>query len=168
MKKIILVHFEEIISIDNLLEAWKEFIKGKRQKQDVQEFQLNLMSNILDLHKDLADHSYKHGEYQAFNISDPKPRNIHKASVRDRLFHHAIYRVLYQFFDRQFISDSYSCRVGKGTHKAMDRFREFARRESRNHTRTVWVLKCDIRKFFSSIDQGILFSILEKYISNKD
>src|SRR3989338_3365641 len=168
MKKIILVHFEEIISIDNLLEAWKEFIKGKRQKQDVQEFQLNLMSNILDLHKDLADHSYKHGEYQAFNISDPKPRNIHKASVRDRLFHHAIYRVLYPFFDRTFISDSYSCRLDKGTHKAINRFREFSFQVSQNHTRTAWVLKCDIRKFFASIDQNVLLTILESYITDTE
>lgn len=82
--KIQLSHkFENIISIDNLLLAWQEFIKGKRKKKDVQEFQLNLMDNIFSLHADLASFVYKHGGYHAFNISDPKPRNIHKASVRD-------------------------------------------------------------------------------------
>src|SRR5437762_3047139 len=110
MKKIILLHkFEDIISLENLLEAWKEFVRGKRSKRDVQEFQFQLMDSILYLHQDLANHTYKHGGYQAFNISDPKPRNIHKASVRDRLLHHAIYRVLYPFFDRTFASDSFSC-----------------------------------------------------------
>lgn len=89
--------FESIVSIDNLLEAWKEFIRGKRGKKDIQEFSFHLMDNIISLHRDLTNHTYRHGGYQAFNISDPKPRNIHKASVRDRLLHHAIYRILYPF-----------------------------------------------------------------------
>ena len=110
---------------------------------------------------------YSHGGYHAFNISDPKPRNIHKASVRDRLVHHAIYRILYPFFDKTFINDSYSCRIGKGTHKALARFKSFAYQVSKNHTRTAWVLKCDIRKFFANINHGILMSILEERIPDE-
>lgn len=167
--KIQLAHkFEDIINLDNLLEAWREFIKGKRNKKDVQEFQLSLMGNILDLHRDLANHSYKHGGYQGFHICDPKPRNIHKAVVRDRLLHHAIYRILYPFFDRTFIADSFSCRNGKGTHKALDRFRSFLYKVSKNDTVTCWILKCDIRKFFANIDHAVLMSILEKYIPDSD
>ena len=109
-----------------------------------------------------------HGGYFAFNISDPKPRNIHKASVRDRLLHHALYRKLYPFFDRKFIADSYSCRERKGTHLALERFNEFARKVSGNNSKTVWVLKCDIRKFFASIDQKLLLDIVERYISDTD
>ena len=121
--KIQLTHkFEDIISVDNLLSAWQEFIKGKRKKKDVQEFQLNLMDNIFSLHSDLVSFTYRHGGYTAFNISDPKPRNIHKASVRDRLLHRALYRVIYPFFDKTFIADSFSCRLNKGTHKALNRF----------------------------------------------
>ena len=157
-------NFEDIISSDNLLEAWKEFIRGKRNKLDVQEFSLKLMDNLFILHEDLNSGKYKHGGYKAFNISDPKPRNIHKASVRDRLLHHAIYRILYPFFDKIFISDSYSCRIKKGTHKALNRFRAFAYTVSSNHTRTCWILKCDIRKFFASIDHKILMNILNSYI----
>jgi len=93
--KIQLVHkFEDIVSIENLLEAWREFLRGKRGKRDVQEFQLRLMENILSLHADLMNGAYTHGSYEAFNINDPKPRSIHKATVRDRLVHHAIHRVL--------------------------------------------------------------------------
>ncbi|MDP2638783.1 MAG: reverse transcriptase/maturase family protein [Candidatus Azambacteria bacterium] len=166
--KIQLSHnFEYIVSIDNLLEAWKEFIRGKRNKKDVQEFSLRLMDNIITLHQDLNNHTYRHGGYQAFNISDPKPRNIHKASVRDRLLHHAMYRILYPFFDKTFISDSYSCRLGKGTHKALNRFKYFAGKVSKNNSRTCWVLKCDIRKFFANIDHKILLDILNSYISDK-
>lgn len=167
--KIQLVHkFEEIISIENLLLAWKEFIRGKRGKRDVQERQLNLMANILNLHNDLANHTYRHGSYQAFNINDPKPRKIHKAPVRDRLLHHAIYRILYPFFDRIFISDSFSCRLNKGTHKAINRFRSFAHQVSKNNARTCWVLKCDIRKFFENIDHEILMKILTDYIPDQN
>lgn len=139
-------------------------MRGKRGKRDVQEFQHRLMDNIFALYRELAGGTYKHGPYQHFKISDPKPRDIHKATVLDRLVHHAIYRQLYPFFDRTFIADSYSCRKGKGTHRAMNRFRESAYKVSKNHTRTVWVLKCDVRKFFASIDQNILLDIVASYI----
>ena len=167
--KIQLAHnFEYIVSLDNLLLAWKEFLRGKRNKKDVQEFYFRLMDNTISLHQDLVNHTYKHGGYQAFNISDPKPRNIHKASVRDRLVHHAIYRKLYPFFDKTFIANSFSCRIGKGTHKALNRFRSVAFKVSKNNTRTCWILKCDIKKFFASIDHDILMSILQKYILDGD
>ena len=162
------ISFEKIISVEDLLVAWKEFLKGKKSRKDVQEFQLYLMNNIIDLHTDLKSKTYTHGGYEAFNISDPKPRNIHKASVRDRLLHHAIYRILYPYFDNKFIYDSYSCRNNKGTYRAMDRFKYFARRVSKNNTKQCWVLKCDIRKFFASIDQNILIEILNKHIKDKD
>ena len=160
--------YQDIISVENLLEAWREFLRGKRKKLDVQEFGYNLMDNVLELHRDLKNKTYVHGPYHAFNISDPKPRNIHKASVRDRLLHHAIYRKLYPYFDKKFIHDSYSCRVGKGTHKAIQHFRVFSAQVSQNHTKTCWILKCDIRKFFASIDQDILMDIVAININDQD
>ena len=167
--KIQLAHsFEDIIGTENLLGAWREFLKGKRSKNDVQEFSFRLMDNILSLHNDLASRSYKHGGYKAFNISDPKPRDIHKAIVRDRLLHHAIHRILYPFFDKIFIVDSFSCRLDKGAHKAINRFRDFAFKVSKNNTKTCWVLKCDIRKFFASIDHEVLMKILKSYIPDTD
>ena len=126
-----------------------------------------MMDNILNLYEDLANHTYSHGPYQAFRINDPKPRQIHKSSVRDRLLHHAVYRILYPFFDRKFIFDSYSCRLGKGTHRAVNRFRSFAYKVSLNHIRTCWVLKCDVRKFFEHINHNILLSILRCRISDR-
>jgi len=164
-----LVHkFEDLISIDNLLLAWQNFIKGKRNKKDVRMFSFNLMDNILQLHRDLKSHTYRHGDYQCFKINDPKPRIIHKALVRDRLLHHAIYRILYPFFDKTFIADSFSCRNNKGTHKAIDRFRRFSYIVSKNNTKQCWVLKCDIRRFFASIDQNVLINILKQYIQDEN
>jgi retron-type reverse transcriptase len=143
-------------------------VSGKRARKDNQEFERNLMTNIICLHFDLKNKTYVHSPYQAFNISDPKPRNIHKASVRDRLLHHAIYRILYPHFDKLFISDSYSCRLNKGTHRALKRFESFSGKVSKNNTKQCWVLKCDVRKFFASIDQGILLNILKRKIQNQD
>lgn len=167
--KIRLTHkFEDIISLDNLLEAWQEFLLGKRKRKDVQEFRTRLMDNILDLHHDLVYHKYEHGRYKAFKVYDPKTRNIHKATVRDRLLHHAIYHQLYPFFDRTFIFDSYSCRLEKGTHKAIVRFNQFFLKVSKNNTKSCWVLKGDIKKFFASIDHEVLITILSKYIVDKN
>ncbi len=160
--------YNNIISIENLLLSWREFLHGKKKRKDVAEFSVNFMDNIFMLHRELSEKTYKHGGYQAFKISDPKPRDIHKASVRDRLVHHAIYRIMYPYFDRKFIFDSYSCRIGKGTHKAIYRLRHFGRIVSQNNTRTCWILKCDIQKFFANINHEILKDILEKYIGDED
>ncbi len=168
MKNIFIHKFENIISVDNILEAWQEFLKGKKNKPDVQEFSLRLMDNIFNLHYELLNHIYKHGKYQKFKINDPKPRIIHKASVRDRLLHHAIYRKLYPFFDKKFISDSYSCRNNKGTHKALSQFKKYCYGVSKNNTNQCWILKCDIKKFFASIDQNILIKILDSRFRGND
>ena len=166
--KIQLSHtFGDIICLENLLSAWQEFIVGKKSKSDVQIFVCTLMDNIISLHDDLKSGVYYHGGYQSFFVNDPKRRHIHKASVRDRLVHHAIYRVLYPFFERTFIGDSYSCRLDKGTHRAINRFRALAYKVSQNNTRTCWVLKCDIRKFFASINHKVLLDILNEHIPDK-
>lgn len=159
--------YEDIISIGNLLDAWQEFLRGKRNRTDVQEFQKYLMHHVVSLHADLVAGTYQHGGYHHFKVADPKPRDIHKASVRDRLVHHALYRQLYPFFDRTFIPDSYSCRKEKGTHRAINTFRHYSRKEGSNDTRIVWVLKCDIRKFFASIDQQKLLEIIVTYIPDE-
>ena len=124
------------------------------------------MDNILALHNDLASKTYKHSFYHAFKINDPKPRDIHKASVRDRVLHHAIFRILYPYFEKKFILDSYSCQVNKGTHKAINRFRELSRKVSANNTKTCWVLKGDIRKFFANINHQVLKDILWRNIED--
>lgn len=154
------ITYDDIISLDNLLSAWREFRAGKRAKPDVQKFERHLMNNLLLLHDEICSGDYSHQGYYQFAISDPKPRQIHKASVRDRVLNHAVYRLLYPFFDHTFLHDSYSCRKNKGTHTALRRFQQFSRQVSHNYTHTGWVLKCDIRKFFASIDQDVLRGIL--------
>jgi len=167
--KIKLIHsYNDIICVNNLFSAWNEFIVGKKSKKDVQEYSRNLLDNIISLHEDLANKSYRHGGYHSFYINDPKRRHIHKASVQDRLLHHAVYRLLYPFFEKTFIHDSYSCRLEKGVYKAIERFDAYAGKTSKNDTKTAWILKCDIKKFFNSIVHKTLLEILNKHIPDKD
>lgn len=132
------------------------------------EFSFNLEDNLWRLRRALIAKKYQPDPYIPFYITDPKLRHIHKASVRDRVLHQAIYRVLYPIFDRRFIFDSYSSRRGKGTHRGVKRLADFARRLSGNYQKTVYCLKCDVRKFFDSVDQEILISLIEKKIFDED
>lgn len=158
--------FSEIISLENLFLAWDEFKKGKRNKLDVQEFEYNLENNIFQLHHELKTKTYQHSYYTAFSIQDPKPRKIHKTCVKDRVLHHAVFRILYFIFDKSFIFDSYSCRIKKGTHRAINRLENFCGKLSKNNTKNIFVLKCDIRKFFDSVDQLILLKLIKKKIQD--
>jgi len=156
--------YEKIFSFENLFSAWQEFRHGKKNKRDVAFFASKLIHNLSTLENELLSGIYKHGGYAHFKIADPKPRDIHKASVRDRVVHHALYRALYPYFDNKFIHDSYSCRISKGTHRAIYRFEDFTRKIGKNNRKTAWVLKGDIRKCFASVDHAVLKKILRKHI----
>jgi len=161
------VSFDEIISHENLLRAWCEFRAGKRGKKDVLAFERNLEDNLFRLHWELANDCYSHGTYRSFVIYDPKRRDIHKATVRDRVLHHAVFRVLYPYLDRTFIDDSFSCRLNKGSHRAILRVKSFLQKSSRNNDLPCFALKCDIRKFFASMDHDILAQILQARITDQ-
>lgn len=159
--------WSHVISLTNLLQAWREFKRGKIKKPDVLEFDFALESNLIKLHQDLAEGNYRPGLYQAFFVRDPKLRRIHKASVRDRVVHQALFRVLYHFFDRHFIYDSYSCRFNKGTHKGVDRLTVFTRKVSANWRLPAYALQCDILKFFDHVDHARLVFLIEKVIKDE-
>ena len=151
-----------------MLAAWKEFRKNKRKKKDVTLFELHLEDNIFDLHQELIFKAYTHGTYAAFYICDPKRRHIHKASVRDRLFHQAIFRVLYPIFEKHFIYDSYTSRMLRGTHYGVERSYIACRKVSKNWKRKIYILKCDVKKFFDSIDHDILRLLIERKVTCLD
>ncbi len=101
-------------------------------------------------------------------MCDPKRRHIHKASVRDRVLHQAIFRVLYPVFDKHFIHDSYSSRLGKGTHAGVIRLEKACRKVTKNWKVSAYTLKCDVRKFFESIDHAMLRRLIVNKISDPD
>ncbi len=160
--------FYIIISPENLLSAWKEFKRGKIKKREVQEFDFYLERNILLLSRELKEKTYIPDPYIPFYVCDPKRRHIHKATVRDRVVHQAVYRILGPIFEREFIHDSYSCRKYKGTHYGVTRLVSFTRKETQNYRKIAYVLKCDVRKFFDSIDHNILRDIIRRKINDEN
>ncbi len=160
--------FERIVSLENLFIAWREFSCGKWDKGDINEFALHVEDSLFLLHEELVAGRYRHGRYTPFYITDPKVRHIHKAQVRDRVLHHAIFRILNPIFDPSFVFDSYSCRGEKGTHRAVTRLGDFLRKQSRNNTRNVYVLKCDVRKFFDSIDHRMLLDTIYGKVKDRE
>ena len=160
------ISYEGIIAVESLFGAWERFQLGKKKRKDVQIFNYHLEDNIFDLHTSLKKSTYTHDKYIPFYVNDPKQRHIHKATVKDRLVHQAIYSALYPIFDPTFIFDSYSCRNDKGTHKAIQRLQVFLKKSSKNYSQNTYVLKCDINKFFASVDKDILLSIIIKTIQD--
>ncbi len=161
------LNFSEKLNIEYFFKIYKKFLKNKRKRKDVNEFHKNLFENIQNLYLDIKNKEYKHGKYFEFKVIDNKTRIIHKASVRDRIVHRFIYEILYDFFDKKFIYDSYSSRVGKGLDKAVARYDIFFRKITKNYTKQAYVLKFDIKKCFTSIDSNILYKILEREIKDE-
>jgi retron-type reverse transcriptase len=162
-----MVKFEEVVSLENILNAWNLFKQGKTKRYDLQEFSRNLETNIFELHRELVSENYKHSAYTSFYINDPKPRHIRKAFVRDRLVHQLIFTALNSVYEKKIIEHVYSSRIGKGTHKAILDLRVMLMKESKNLARTCWGLKCDIKKFYDSVDHKILANLISPRIKDK-
>lgn len=131
-------------------------------------FERHLEDNLFQLNTSLIDKTYKHGAYKSFYVRDPKVRHIHKASAKDRVVHHLVSKILEEIFEPIFYAHSYSCRNGKGTHKAIEAFVKMAQKVSKNNTSSLFILKCDIKKFFASVDHHILLNQLQSRIKDKD
>lgn len=151
----------ELTSYSNLFRSAHKAARRKRSWPNVAQFLFQLEPEICRLQDELRQRTYTPGEYRTFQIQEPKPRLISAAPFRDRVVHHALCAVLEPIFERTFIHDSYACRRGKGTHAAVDRFTHFARRYR-------YVLKCDIRKFFPSIDHEVLKAQVARKIKDPD
>jgi len=151
----------QIIDFENLLLAARQAQRGKRFRENVLAFNYNRERELLQLHQALKTQTYKPGKYQTFQVYSPKPRLISAAPYRDRVVHHALCNIILPIFERSFIFDSYANRLGFGTHRALRRFTHFAR-SSR------YVLQCDVRKYFPSIDLTILKALIRRKIQCRD
>lgn len=150
-----------IISFENLLLAARKAQKGKRFKENVSAFNLNLEKELFRLQRELITKTYSPGRYKEFIVFEPVKRLISAAPYRDRVVHHALCNVVEPLFDKAFIYDTYANRKGKGTHKAIDRFQLQLQKYR-------YVLKCDIKKYFPSVDHEILFDLLKRKIADAD
>ncbi|MCI0696752.1 RNA-dependent DNA polymerase [candidate division KSB1 bacterium] len=151
--------YNELTSWNNLLLAYKKASAGKRGHPNVAAFEYRLEDNLLRLQEELRVKTYRPGKYDSFYIHEPKRRLISAADFRDRVVHHALCNVIAPIFERSFIFDSYANRVGKGTHRALNRCQEFARGYK-------FAMPLDLRQFFPSIDYAILHATLARKISD--
>ena len=119
--------------------------------------------NIFSLYEDLKNKKYKHGKYTHFVFYDNKKRDIHKAEVRDRVVHQIIFDYLGNMFEPTFINDSYSSMNKRGSHRAVKTFRYFSNIEKYKNN-NIFILKCDIKKYFGSIDQSVLLGLVKKRV----
>ena len=141
----------------NLLLAWRKAATGKRSSHSCAAFEYRLAENLLDLQNELRTKTYQPGAYTHFYIHEPKRRQISAAPFRDRVVHHALCNIIEPVFEKRFIPDSYANRMGKGSHKAIDRLQSF----TKNHR---YVLRLDIVQHFPSLDHDILYETLTRYI----
>ncbi len=153
--------YPQIINFNNIYLAARKAQKGKRFQHNVLQFNYNLETELLKIQQELKHKTYQPGTYRTFHLRDIKTRLISAAPYRDRVVHHALCNIIVPIFERTFISDTYANREGYGTHKALRRFTDFAR-SSR------YVLQCDIRKYFPSIDHQILKQLIRRKIKCQD
>ena len=153
--------YYKIYAFENLLLAYYRARRGKRSKSPVGRFEYNLEGELWKLHYELMNKTYTPGKYYNFYIREHKKRLITAAPFRDRVVHHAILQVIEPIFERMFIYNSYACRIGKGTQRAVKRFQEFSRKNR-------YVLRMDIEKFYPSVDHQILMEIISRWIKDGD
>ncbi|TWT46789.1 reverse transcriptase/maturase family protein [Botrimarina hoheduenensis] len=152
--------FDRVVSAGNLLGAARDALRGKRSRRPGAEFLLDLETELFALRDELASGAYRPSPYHYFTIHEPKERLIAAAPFRDRVVHHAVVRVIQPLFESRFIEDSYASRPGKGTHAAMRRASGFAQRFR-------YALKCDVRRYFPSIDHQLLLGLVERVIGDR-
>ncbi len=153
--------FEELTTFDNLLLASKKAMRRKRNKKPISEFYFNLENEIFEIQNELIQKTYRPGPYIQFEIREHKRRLICSSNFRDRVVHHSICNYCDPVFEKRFIFDSYACRPGKGAHSAVRRCQKFSRKFR-------YFLKCDIKKFFHSINHDILKELLRKNFKDED
>ncbi len=153
--------FEELCSFAHLLRSFERASRGKRRSAAVADFEFRLADELLLLRDELLRGTYTPGPYEHFFVHEPKRRKISAAPFRDRVVHHALCSIIEPRFEAVFIPDSYANRIGKGTHRAIDRFQQFAGRYR-------YVIRGDIRQHFASIDHAILLDGLAKKIPEED
>ncbi len=148
---------EQTCDWNNLRLAYQNASRGKRGRSATAAFESLLADNLLELEQELNEQTYQPGSYNNFYIHEPKRRLISAAPFRDRVVHHALCNVTVPYFEQLFIADSYANRAGKGTHRAIDRCQQFARKYQ-------YVLQCDIAQFFPSIDHEVLRATLKNML----
>lgn len=158
--------YTHLCTLENLLYAHTQAQLDNRYKRKICAFTFSLEENLCDLSWELMHEKYVPRPYTYFMLHDPKTRSIAAPDFRDRVVQHALVNVIQPLFEKQFIYDSYACRTNKGTHFAAKRLKKFlmAARSIHGKNTPLYVLQCDIRKFFQSMSWDILLAMIGKTI----
>lgn len=150
-----------------LIQAYYDARKNKRNTLNALKFEINLEHNIIELYKEICEYRYQLSHSICFIVEEPVKREIFAAHFRDRIVHHFVINKINSIFEKQFIHDSYSCRVGKGTLFGIKRVARFIRRSTQNFSRDSYILKLDIEGFFMHINRKLLYKKIENLLSEK-
>ncbi len=156
-----------MITPEEIFEAYYSCRKNKRWTLNALNFEVDYESKLLSLLSDINLWKYIPGRSVAFVVDKPVKREIFAADFRDRIVHHLLINRLNSLFEKEFIHDSYACRVGKGSHFGINRVDKFIRRCSLNYTVDCYILKLDISAFFMSINKSILYNRLSDFVTSK-
>lgn len=166
---LILSDFAKVIDFNSLYQSYTEARKGKRWKYAVCKYEVNVLENLMFVHFMLSAHKYRLSPYNCFIVKEPKERLIMYNSFRDKIVQHSLCdNVLEPYLSKTFIYDNYASQKGKGTHFGLDRLKYFMSRYYRQNGADGWVLKCDIRKYFYSINHDVLKEQLRRLIKDRD
>jgi len=158
---------DECITFEKFYAAYLRARKHKASRLEVLEFEEYLEYNLISLMEEIRLGKYHLSNYSSFVIYEPKKREIRKLPFVDRIVHQwYVEEFIKPYFLSRFISDTYACIPGRGTHKAIKRLQYFMRVMYRRY-KNYYILKMDISKFFDSVDKKILFSIMKKYFHDR-
>lgn len=153
--------WNDFVSMENLELAAKKAVKSKKSRWQSQIFEKNKKQYLQHLKSVLENGEFNTSEYRIRKIFEPKERLIYILPLYpDHIVHHALINILGPIWQSTFVRDSYACIPGRGLHKASHAVMRFVRRNN-------YVLQCDIRKFYPSINHEIMFKILKKKIGDK-
>lgn len=167
MSKTIKNSFDKNLTFEKMLAAHKRASKGKKNKRELVLFEMDLETNLIRIINEISEGRYKFGSYREFKVYEPKERTIKSLPYRDRIVHQwYIEEFIKPYFFKRFIKDTFACLDGRGTHKAVEQVQKYMRAMKKKHGE-YYVLKCDIKKYFYSIDKNILLKILKSKINDK-
>lgn len=155
-----------ICDFDGILQSFKNASKGRRYQPAILRYVTNLEENLVNIQNHLIWQTWQPGQAKYFTIIDPKMRQVTAPPFADRIVHHALHSIIEPIFDRRFIYDSYACRKGKGSHEAVERTQYFLRSAKQLYGDNFYVIKCDIKSYFASIDHDILLGLVKRAISD--
>lgn len=157
-----------ITDFENLYRAYKKAKRGKRFNYNTARFEDMALEGIHMLKEQLENQTYSMGKYNEFEIYEPKRRIIKSCTFKDKVVQHCFCdNVLLPRLKDVFILDNCAGQIGKGTHFGLDRLKEHTLGFYREHGLDGWILKCDIKKFFYSIDHEVLKRIVDKYFPDE-